>query len=113
MQESAYYLVLQYLKKQNGWVTPNELSTTLNKSRVTIQSTLKRLLKNGWIIKEGESPKTFYKAQELSIVPRETIEKEGNKLEKVEKSLSFGLLEDFVRKSNSVARVTPQFKIST
>ena len=107
MQESAYYLVLQYLKKQNGWVTPHELSTALNKSRVTIQSTLKRLLKNGWIIKEGESPKTFYKAQELSIVPRETIEREGGKLEKAEKTLSFGLLEDFVRKSNSVSYVTP------
>ena len=107
MQESAYYLVLQYLKKQNNWVTPNELSSTLNKSRVTIQLTLKRLLKNGWIIKEGESPKTFYKAQELSIVPRETIEREGNRIKKVEKTLSFGLLEDFIRKSNSVSYVTP------
>jgi len=106
MQESAYYVVLQYLKNQNRWVTPNELSSVVQKSRVTIQSTLKRLLKNGWVIKEGESPKTVYKAQELSIVPRETIQSEGNRQEKIEKSLSFGLLEQFVRKSNRVPRET-------
>lgn len=123
MQESAYYLVLQYLKEQKRGITPAELSTVLKRSRVTIQSSLKRLMKNGWVTKEGESPRTWYIAKEVTAVPRlssgaiaesgETIEREGNKLEEVEKSLSFGLLEDFVRKSNSVARVTPQFKIST
>lgn len=100
MELNSYTLILHYLRDQKRGISPTELSTVLGRSRVTIQSSLKRLVKNGWITKEGESPKTFYTANELSIVPRETLEKEQKVLIKPVKPVPNGLLEQFIFRSN-------------
>jgi biotin operon repressor len=60
--QSGYVATLQYLNKVQKPVSPHELALTLQKSRVTIQSALKRLVKNGWVIKEGTSPRATYRA---------------------------------------------------
>lgn len=98
MEPNAYILIMQYLRAQDRGVSPNELSETLGRSRVTIQATLKRLIENGWVEKIGESPKTTYKARELSLVPHETQEREGSLFEKQYKKPKNGLLEEFISK---------------
>lgn len=60
MKESAYKQILDYLKRANRPISPQELAIKLAKSRVTIQSSLKRLVENGWVQKQGSSPKAYY-----------------------------------------------------
>lgn len=98
MEPNAYVLIMQYLRAQNNPVSPNELSISLSKSRVTIQSTLKRLIENGWVEKIGDSPKTTYRPRELSLVPHETQAKEAALFEKQYKKAGNGLLEEFISK---------------
>lgn len=111
MKQSAYIQILHYLRVQNKPVHPKELSTTLDKSRVTIQSSLKRLMKNGWVQKIGASPKTAYQALELSLVPHETQQKDKKALSVIESSQKMGLLEQFIYNSNRV-RFTTDNKLS-
>lgn len=58
----AYVNILQYLSRTGKPVSPHELALTIKKSRVTIQAQLKRLLQNGWVLKEGTSPRVTYRA---------------------------------------------------
>ena len=73
----AYVATLQYLHKAGRPVSPHELALALGKSRVTVQSVLKRLMQNGWAIKEGKSPKVTYRAVDPFAkerpVPKEEI----------------------------------------
>lgn len=69
MKNEAYSQVLNYLRLQNRGVSPHELSLTLQKSRVTVQSALKRLAKNGWVRKTGNPPKVYYSAVNLTLNP--------------------------------------------
>lgn len=97
MEKAAYYEISTYLKEVDRAVSPHELSVILGKSRVTIQSSLKRLLKNGWVIKEGSSPRTFYRAVDLTIGTRETtLVAEHTPKE----ALRTGMLELFVYRCN-------------
>jgi len=62
MEQSAYLSVLKHLNQVNKPMSPHELGTVLGKSRVTIHAALRRLVKTGWVAKEGASPKVFYRA---------------------------------------------------
>lgn len=62
MNQSAYKAVLQHLSQTNTPATPHELGIILGKSRVSIHNALRRLLKTGWVAKEGTSPKVYYRA---------------------------------------------------
>jgi len=52
--------IIDYIKQVDRPVTPNELFEKLKKSRVTIQANLKILLKEGFMQKQGASPRVFY-----------------------------------------------------
>ncbi len=76
-EQVAYVAVLQYLTRIKRPASPHELALILGKSRVTIQSVLKRLMQNGWVIKEGTSPKATYRAVDPFAKSRpETHERE-------------------------------------
>lgn len=97
MEPNSYVLIMQYIRGQNNPVSPHELATTLGKSRVTIQSTLKKLIRNGWIEKIGESPKTTYKTVDISLVPHETREREEKIFETKYLPEKSGILETFIQ----------------
>lgn len=113
MEKAAYYDIATYLKEVDRAISPHELSVVLGKSRVTIQSSLKRLLKNGWVAKEGSSPKVFYRAVDL-IVSNQNIAKREVSLSALlpreqagetlvgENTPNTDLLETFVQKSNQI-----------
>jgi len=107
METSAYIQILQHLRSKNKPVHPHDLSLALGKSRVTIQSSLKRLMKNGWVEKIGESPKTMYRSLELSLVPRETQTKDIPLLKKAESQSASGLLEQFIHNSHKIRYTMP------
>lgn len=69
MKQDAYTLIINYLRIQNKGISPKELSVVLKRSRVTIQSALKRLVQNGWVKKDGRSPKVYYSAVNLTLGP--------------------------------------------
>lgn len=101
MEKAAYYEIATYLTQAGRSVSPHELSVILGKSRVTIQSSLKRLLKNGWVQKEGSSPHTFYRGVEIQPMPK--IAQKGEvTLDDIRGICKIGLIEDFVLKSNKI-----------
>ncbi|HEY0980384.1 MAG TPA: hypothetical protein VGE18_03195 [Candidatus Paceibacterota bacterium] len=101
MEKAAYYEIATYLKHADRAVSPHELSVILGKSRVTIQSSLKRLLKNGWVAKEGSSPYTFYRGVEINPMPKSEQKGEVT-IEDIRGICKIGLIEDFVLKSNKI-----------
>ena len=62
MKSETYNKILKYIRETEKPVSPHELSVIFGRSRVTIHSVLRRLIKNGWLSKEGTSPKVYYKA---------------------------------------------------
>ena len=101
MEKAAYYEIAAYLNQVDRAVSPHELSVILGKSRVTIQTSLKRLLKNGWVVKEGSSPHTLYRGVEIEPMP-----KNGQKgeipIEELRGICKIGLIEDFVLRTNKI-----------
>ncbi|MFZ4500092.1 MAG: hypothetical protein ACOYMZ_01180 [Minisyncoccia bacterium] len=101
MEKAAYYEIATYLKYADRAVSPHELSVILGKSRVTIQASLKRLLKNGWVVKEGSSPHTFYRGVEIHPMPKTGQEGEIT-IEDIRGVCKIGLIEDFVLRTNKI-----------
>lgn len=101
MEKAAYYEIATYLKQADRAVSPHELSVILGKSRVTIQASLKRLLKNGWVVKEGSSPYTLYRGVEIEPMPK-TVQKGEVTIEELRDICKIGLIEDFVLKSHKI-----------
>ncbi len=101
MEKAAYYEIATYLKQADRVVSPHELSVILGKSRVTIQASLKRLLKNGWVVKEGSSPHTLYRGVEIEPMPK-TVQKGEVTIEELRDICKIGLIEDFVLKSHKI-----------
>lgn len=100
MKDTTYYQIMNYLNLQKRPVSPHELRMITKKSRVSVQSALKKLQKNGWLIKIGTSPKVFYKMIDPNKIISSTQEvTHETTIEKVENR---GLLEKFIYDSNSV-----------
>lgn len=91
---------MNYLNLQKRPVSPHELRLITKKSRVSIQSALKKLQKNGWLIKIGTSPKVFYEMIDPNklILPTQEVTHETT----IEKSKKGGLLEKFIYDSNKL-----------
>lgn len=93
---------MNYINTQKRAVSPNELKIITKKSRVSVQSALKKLQKNGWLIKKGSSPKVFYEVIDQSKILNKTDETLPEvKIEEVINKN--GLLEDFILKSNKIS----------
>jgi predicted transcriptional regulator len=76
MKSGTYNNILKFLTQEARPCSPHELSAVFGKSRVTIHNTLRRLIKNGWVTKEGTSPKTYYRA--VDPFKSETVTSEKN-----------------------------------
>jgi predicted nucleotidyltransferase len=73
MEENTYLQVFHYIENSSQPVSPHELSRETQKSRVSVHTALKRLIKNGDIEKHGVSPRVTYTVKSQTAVTPENL----------------------------------------
>jgi predicted nucleotidyltransferase len=69
MQENTYKSVFHYIQQSEEPVSPHQLAAVTGKSRVSVHTALKKLLKNGDIEKIGLSPRVTYAIKGYTPIP--------------------------------------------